>query len=234
MASLTSPTPTPTPAAERTTRPNWIERHHFLLRRLHSLSGIVPVGGFLLFHFYENGAIFYGAGAYDKMATDARDLRYLILIEIALIFIPFLYHALYGLFIASYARNNIASYSYGRNNLFMWQRITGIFLLLFIVYHIWTFRFVAFRDVHADTATIAASISVLPVFIFYLIGVISAGFHLGNGLWTFCITWGLTVGKRAQRISQYVTTALSILVSLVGVAIAVAFVMQAGGLKLWF
>ena len=107
-----------------------------------------------------------------------------------------------GSFIASYARNNIDSYNYGRNNMFMWQRVTGIFLLLFIVYHIWQFRFVAFRDVHADTATVAATISVLPVFIFYMIGVMSAGFHLGNGLWTFCITWGLTVGKRSQRISQ--------------------------------
>jgi succinate dehydrogenase / fumarate reductase cytochrome b subunit len=232
LASLTAPTPTPT--AERTARPNWIERHHFLLRRLHSLSGIIPVGGFLLFHFYENGAIFYGANAYNQMAADARDLRYLIVIEIALIFIPFLYHALYGLFIASYARNNIDSYSYGRNNMFMWQRITGIFLLLFIVYHIWQFRFVAFRDVHASTAAVAAAISVLPVFIFYMIGVISAGFHLGNGIWTFCITWGLTVGQHAQRISRYVTTAISIVISLFGVAIAIAFVMQAGGLRWWF
>ncbi len=232
MARVTAPKPTP--AAGPAAKPNWIQRHHFLLRRLHSLSGIVPVGGFLLFHFYENGAIFYGADAYDKMATDARQLRYIFLLEIALIFIPFLYHALYGLFIASYSRNNIASYNYGRNNLFMWQRVTGVFLLLFILYHIWQFRFLAFRSEHATTSTVAASISILPIFVFYIIGVVSAGFHLGNGIWTFCITWGLTVGKRAQRISQIVTTSISIVVSLVGIAIAVAFVAQAGGFQWWF
>jgi succinate dehydrogenase / fumarate reductase cytochrome b subunit len=78
--------------------------------------------------------------------------------------------------------------------------------------------------------------SLWPIFIFYIIGVVASAFHLGNGIWTFLITWGITVGARAQRISQVVTTAISIIVSLVGIAIAIAFVAQAGGLKWpnWF
>src|SRR6478609_8919080 len=147
----------------RTARPtaltNWIERNHFWLRRLHSLTGIIPIGGFVLFHFYENGAIFYGAAAYDKMATDARDVRYLALLEIFLIFLPLLYHALYGLFIAAYARNNLASYNYGRNNMFMWQRATGLIALLFILYHVWQFRFTAFWSTHAGASSVAAYLS---------------------------------------------------------------------------
>ncbi|HVG00459.1 MAG TPA: succinate dehydrogenase, partial [Chloroflexia bacterium] len=59
--------------------------------------------------------------------------------------------------------------------------------------------------------------------------VIAVSFHLGNGIWTFLITWGITIGQRAQRISQIVTTAISIIVSLVGIAIALAFVQLAGG-----
>src|SRR6478672_739652 len=88
---------------------SFIQRNHFWLRRLHSLTGIVPIAGFVLFHFYENGTIFYGAAAYDKMATEARGVRYLELLEIFLILLPLLYHALYGLFIAGYARNNTPS-----------------------------------------------------------------------------------------------------------------------------
>src|SRR4051812_46859275 len=72
LATATAPAPEGTPAARAAARPGWIERNHFWLRRLHSLTGIVPIGGFLLFHFYENGAIFYGVGAYDEMATGAR------------------------------------------------------------------------------------------------------------------------------------------------------------------
>ena len=231
MATLAAPPPKATPAAGPAARPTWIQRNHFWLRRLHSLTGVVPVGGFLLFHFYENGSIFYGQKAYDEMATAARGIRYVEVLEIGIVFLPLLYHALYGLFIASYARNNTMTYNYSRNNLFMWQRATGIITLLFIMYHVWQFRFTSFWSTHAETGAVAATLSLGPVFLFYVIGVIAASFHLGNGIWTFLITWGITVGQRSQRISQVITTALSVVVSLVGIAIAVAFVAQAGGLR---
>lgn len=229
MATATAPTPSATPATGSAARPNWIQRNHFWLRRLHSLSGIIPIGAFLLFHFYENGAIFYGVAEYDKMATEARGVRYLELIEIFLILIPLLYHAAYGLFIASYARSNVDSYNYGRNTMFMWQRVTGIITLLFLLYHVWQFRLTSFWSTHADTGTVAASFSQIPIFIFYAIGIVAASFHFGNGIWTFLITWGITVGQRSQRISQVITTAFSVLLSLAGLAIALAFVVAAGG-----
>ena len=230
LASVTAPPPKPTPAAGPAAKPNWFQRNHFLLRRLHSLTGIVPIGGFLLFHFYENGAIFYGSAAYNEMATAARGIRYIELMEIFLIFLPLLYHAVYGIFIASYARNNTMSYNYSRNNLFMWQRATGVIVLLFILYHIWQFRIDAFWSSHAETGTVAATMSYGPVFVFYIIGIIAAAFHLGNGIWTFLITWGITIGQRSQRISQVVTTGISLAVSAVGIAIALAFVSAAGGI----
>lgn len=223
MATVTAPKSEA--AAGPAARPNWIQRNHFWLRRLHSLTGIVPIGGFLLFHFYENGAIFYGANAYNDVATQARGVRYLEVIEILLIFLPLIYHALYGLLIAGYARNNTMSYNYSRNNLFMWQRATGLILLLFILYHIFQFRLVQFWSGHATTAGVADTISFVPIFIFYILGVVAAGFHLGNGIWTFLITWGFTIGQRSQRISQVITTAISLIVSAVGVAIAIAFVL---------
>jgi succinate dehydrogenase / fumarate reductase cytochrome b subunit len=234
LATVTAEPQPPAPAAGSTSKPGWIERNHFWLRRLHSLSGIVPVGGFLLFHFYENGAIFYGPAAYDAMSEEARGIRYLEIIEIFLIFIPFLYHALYGLFIAAYSRNNSDNYTYARNRLFMWQRFTGVVLLLFILYHIWQFRFDSFRDTHADSGTVAAAFAIFPVFVFYIVGIVSAGFHLGNGIFTFLITWGIAVGQRAQRIAQIISTATAIIVSAVGIALALYFVNLAGGFVWWF
>lgn len=232
MASVTAPPPKQTPAAGPAAKPNWIERNHFMLRRLHSLTGIVPIGGFLLFHFFENGAIFYGAEAYNKMAEEARGIRYLEVLEVFVIGIPLIFHALYGLFIASYARNNTMQYNYSRNNLFMWQRATGVIILLFLLYHIWQFRITSFWSTHASTEAVGPSLAYVHIFIFYLAGVVASAFHLGNGIWTFLITWGVTIGQRAQRISQVVTTAISILVSLVGVAISLAFVMNAGGFRM--
>jgi succinate dehydrogenase / fumarate reductase cytochrome b subunit len=235
LSTATASPPDSTPAtgspARTGSKPNFIQRHHFLLRRLHSLTGIVPIGGFLLFHFYENGAILYGQEAYNEMAGAARGLRYLEVLEIFVVFLPLLYHALYGLFIASYARNNTMSYNYSRNNLFMWQRATGIIAMLFILYHVWQFRFSpdAFRSQAATAPIVAATLAQVHIFAFYVVGILASAFHLGNGIWTFLITWGITIGKRAQRISQVVTTALSIIVSLVGIAIALAFVQANGG-----
>jgi succinate dehydrogenase / fumarate reductase cytochrome b subunit len=40
--------------------------HSFLLRRLHSLSGIIPVGAFLIEHFVSNAFATRGPGAYTK------------------------------------------------------------------------------------------------------------------------------------------------------------------------
>ena len=229
MATVVTPPPKAQPATGPAARPNWVQRNHFILRRIHSLTGIVPIGGFLLFHFFENGAIFYGAEAYNEMSAGARGIRYIELIELLLIFLPLLYHAVYGLFIASYARNNTMTYNYSRNNLFMWQRATGIIILLFLLYHIWHFRLTQFWFGQANTESVMNTISYVPVLVFYIVGVVASAFHLGNGIWTFLITWGITVGQRAQRISQIVTTAISVLVSLVGIAIALAFVQLAGG-----
>ena len=44
-------------AAKKT---NFIDRHYHLIRRLHSLSGIVPIGLFLFPHLTTNSSIMWG------------------------------------------------------------------------------------------------------------------------------------------------------------------------------
>jgi succinate dehydrogenase / fumarate reductase cytochrome b subunit len=234
--------PIPATGSSSNVRPrNFIERNHFWLRRIHSLSGIVPVGGFIIYHFYENAAILQPGGApeklqaYNEMAVHARNLYLFLFLEWGIIFLPLIWHALYGLVIMTYTRVNTDQYKFARNRLFMWQRITGVITLLFIFYHLWTFRFTAFADQPADPTAVAYSFGILPIFVFYIIGVAAASFHLGNGIWTFLITWGITIGRRSQRISQWVTTAISVGMTLLGIWIAVQFALLApGGFKLWW
>jgi succinate dehydrogenase / fumarate reductase cytochrome b subunit len=59
--------------------------------------------------------------------------------------------------------------------------------------------------------------------VFYIIGVVSAAFHFANGMWSFCVTWGITVGPKAQRISTYVWMALFAVLSIGGVLILLEF-----------
>ena len=45
------------------------EGNSFLLRRLHSLTGIVPIGAFLLEHFISNYEAFKGPEAYGAQVN---------------------------------------------------------------------------------------------------------------------------------------------------------------------
>lgn len=204
----------------------WVARNHFWLRRLHSLTGVAPIGGYLIFHFWENATALQSKAQWDEMAVSSRNIQLLIFLELGLILLPILYHAIYGLFIISYTRVNVAAYSYARNRLFMWQRVTGIILLLYIAYHVMALRFGAFLNGHATYTTMHDHLQNPLIFALYTAGILSASFHFGNGLWTFLITWGITIGKRAQRISQWVTTAISVALSVLGLAIIIAIWLQ--------
>src|SRR5436305_9906466 len=74
--------------------------HEFLLRRLHSLSGIVPVGVFLLEHIlYSNAIATQGPAAYAKQVRFLGSLPFVITLEAFGIWLPILFHALYGFWI---------------------------------------------------------------------------------------------------------------------------------------
>ncbi len=57
----------------------------------------------------------------------------------------------------------------------------------------------------------------------YLIGVLSLTYHFVNGLWTFLITWGITVSPRSQKLSGCLLTGLFFLLSTVWVKILLNF-----------
>ena len=80
------------------------DERHWLARRLHSISGIVPIGGFLLFHIFENSYVLKGGEFWWKESEFTRNLPFQIGFEAALLWIPILYHAIYGVMIVMDAR----------------------------------------------------------------------------------------------------------------------------------
>jgi len=52
---------------------------------------------------------------------------------------------------------------------------------------------------------------------------VAASYHFANGLWSFLVSWGITVGPRAQRVSSYVCMSLFALVSIMFIASLFAF-----------
>ncbi|YAR62981.1 succinate dehydrogenase cytochrome b558 subunit [Bacillus cytotoxicus] len=196
----------------------------YTFRKWHSLMGVIPVGVFLTQHLVVNNFATRGAEAFNKAAHFMELLPFRYALEIFVIFLPILYHAIYGLYIAFTAKNNAISYSYFRNWMFVFQRISGVITLIFISWHVWETRIQAAMGQQVNYDMMANILGNPVMFGFYLVGVVSTIFHFANGLWTFCISWGITVSPRSQRISTYVTLAIFLGLSYVGVSALLAFV----------
>lgn len=209
----------------------------FFLRKLHQLSGLVPLGVFLLEHFYTNSKALAGAESFNEAVADLQAIPYILLIEIGGIFIPLIYHAVYGLVITIEARPNNLAYPYPRNWFYLIQRITGVVLFFFIFFHVLNFRFgmipglnevsVAHRpDLAFDI--VSREFRMVPIFIIYMIGITATVWHLANGIWLFLVDWGITIGERAQRIAGYACLGFGVVLLLVGINAAVAFIRPGG------
>ena len=120
----------------------------FVLRRLHSLSGVVPIGAFLLEHFISNAEAFKGPLAYGKQVEFLNSLPGVFFLELFFIWIPIAYHGLYGVYIWYRGDTNVAAYPWSGNWLYTAQRWTGIIALVYMVQHTW---FLRFTGVHLPT-----------------------------------------------------------------------------------
>lgn len=184
--------------------------HSFALRKLHSLTGIVPVGAFLLFHLFENLKIGLSPQSYEAAIRELWEMAprpVFYAIELGLLVVPILFHALYGFYVWYTGQSNAAEYPYRRNWLYAAQRWSGLVVFLFILQHVWNLRIMpeghlALLRGPEDLTTfreVANEIRPLGWTVAYLVGGISAAFHLGNGLFGFAYSWGLAVGRKAQQ-----------------------------------
>lgn len=148
--------PTTNVAAAEKPELGFLDRHDFLLRRLHSLTGIVPIGVFLISHLTTNSSLVWGKldsraqlhagdGGHPGVATFQHEVNFihsipfLLLIEITL-WVSLGFHSLYGLYIATTGRSNLNKYKLNGNARYALQRISGYVGILFIFYHVATLR----------------------------------------------------------------------------------------------
>ena len=182
----------------------------FVLRKLQSLSGFLPLAVFLMFHLVANATSMIDAGLYYQFINVMGAIPGLIVIEIVIIFLPLIVHGLMGLYIVFTGRNNPKRYAYFRNWAFMLQRISGVIIFAFLLWHVSTIKFGSDHS---------ASLMILNVYdqmhhsifsICYVVSLIAVSFHVCNGLWGFAINWGILPGMRAQKVFGYICIALFI------------------------
>jgi succinate dehydrogenase / fumarate reductase cytochrome b subunit len=188
------------------------EGHSFLLRKLHSLTGIIPIGAFLVEHIVSNFEIVHGPLAYAQQVKFLNSLPLVRILEWAFIFIPLMFHAGYGVWIAFRGRANVNVYPWAGNWMYLWQRITGLIAFIYIIQHVWRQRFagvslpehpgLAYAKVQYELMQTVAGIPWM--LIIYVIAMIATCFHFSYGIWLFCAKWGITPGDSARRKFGYI------------------------------
>ena len=193
-----------------------------LSRKLHSLTGVVPIGVFLAFHLATNASAVRGAEAYNAMARRLQGLPLVVAIELLLIAAPLFFHAVYGMFLmASDEPPSVGA----RRRLATAQRATGVVLFAFVLFHLWTARLVQIHDHESlDLFRLMQSALANPwIRAAYFAGILSATFHFSAGLWTFAETWGIAMTPRSRRVVAAVSTVVFLGLSALGFSTLSAF-----------
>jgi succinate dehydrogenase / fumarate reductase cytochrome b subunit len=198
---------------------------YYTLRRLHSLSGIVPVGAFLLEHLATNAVALNGPAAYNRAVATIARLPFLTAIEVTLIGLPLLFHMVVGALIATTGEASVHRGRYPRNWMYLLQRVSGVFLAFFIVYHVWGTRLSPAAAGHRGDLfhLMQQHLQEPGVLAIYLLGTVAACFHLGNGLFGFAIHWGLATTRQAQRRAARLGFAVFVILALIGVDALLSF-----------
>jgi succinate dehydrogenase / fumarate reductase, cytochrome b subunit len=221
------------------TQPSFLARHEFLIRRLHSLSGLIPVGAYMCIHLLTNASTLDSSATFQRAVYQIHSLGSLLpVVEWVFIFIPILFHAVFGVVIIRGGLPNYGSYKYVSNLRYTLQRATGMIAFVFIMWHVfhmhgwfhfatdtWSWR----EDVaeplggaqfapYNAASSLGAAMAGVVYPIFYAIGVLSCVYHLANGIWTMGITWGVWISPAAQKRADRICIAFGIALAFVGLS----------------
>lgn len=211
----------------------FIQKHEFLLRRIHSLTGLIPVGLYMCVHLITNASILNGVEAFQNAVYAIHSLgNALVFVEWGAIFLPLLFHAFFGVYIAYSGQFNTSSYGTAKNWRYVAQRITGLIAFVFIVSHVahmhgwfhvgfWEklmhgLGLAQFRAYNAaSTAAMAMQANIVwPIL--YAVGIAASVFHFANGVWTMGITWGVWISPAAQKRADRICAAVGVGILLIG------------------
>jgi succinate dehydrogenase / fumarate reductase cytochrome b subunit len=212
-----------------------LTRESYFWHKVHSLTGIVPVGFYMVQHLTLNSFTLASPEKFDGVIGFFESLPFhvLLALEIGAIWLPLLFHSIYGLFIYSRAKPNFVGTRYGwsQNRMYWLQRMSGIVIFLFLAMHVTTTTGVKYVTGNSDVIKYAAWHEKLTSygyiwFVVYLIGILASTYHLSYGIWNFSIRWGITISDRAQEKVQKFSMAFFVVLTLLGWAALSGFLLH--------
>ncbi len=213
----------PAESSRRTIR---TERARFVLDRLSSLAGALPLGLFVVGHILSQARAL-GTTSTRPLAPSST----WVWIETVAVIAPLLLHAGIELSRSRFSSTNVRHYPHPRNWAWLLQRVSGVVALFFVSWHFFAMRWPLLRGVSEHDAfnQLCATLSTtgpggMPfAAIGYLAGLSAVVYHLVNGVHGFCFTWGLVGSRRASRNLLRALTAFGVLLFAVSVLTVVYF-----------
>lgn len=217
------------------TNSSFLARHEFLIRRLHSLSGLIPVGAYMCIHLVTNASTLDSSATFQRAVYQIHSLGSVLpLVEWVFIFLPILFHGIIGVVIIRGGLPNYGSYKYTSNLRYTLQRASGMIAFVFIMWHVFHmhgwFHFDAWLEGVAEplggaqfapynaASSLGIAMRGVAAPLLYAIGVLSCVYHLANGIWTMGITWGVWVSPAAQKRADRICIAFGIGLAVVGLS----------------
>ncbi len=168
------------------------------LKKLFSLSGVVPLGAFVLLHLWTAAALLGPHALYDRQIAWLHGSTILGALEILLILAPLTFHACYGLWLAREATPR--EHAYDSDLMLVLERVSGGIVLVFIAVHLWETRVQTWSGhllIGSYSTKLVEHLSSVKsgvpwIALGYLVGIAATLFHLVSGMTSFCTTWGLT------------------------------------------
>lgn len=199
----------------------------FFWRRLHSLSGIIPIGAFLIEHIlFSNAVAINGPEAYANQVKFLASLPLVIVLESLFIWLPIAFHGGYGIYLWLRGQSNVTEYPWTANWLYTLQRYTGIVAFIYIGWHVYHTRFAGI-DLHAHPAAsfgkVQLELAVAWQFAFYVVGLLCACWHFAYGIFLFCAKWGIVSGRSGQKKVLAACVVLFLVMGGVGLASLITF-----------
>ncbi|MCS7165570.1 MAG: hypothetical protein RMJ51_04795 [Candidatus Calescibacterium sp.] len=173
-------------------------------KRLHSITGILFVGGFVVVHFINN-SIAYNPKKLNELSKSIHKNPLFPLVEIVGIYTPLISHIVIGLILLRKGRIDLRIRS-ETNYRYILQRISAYVILKTLLFHLITIRFNEYiperirrmlnipskRDLAYQKVSIWFRSPLWPIgYVAYTLFTVSIAYHLSNGIWTSAITWGL-------------------------------------------
>ena len=186
-----------------TTRPD----SSYLLRKLHSLSGLIPVGAFLAEHFWSNSAVLVSPDKYNSVSQELQTIPFRPFVELFLIALPILFHGGYGVYIWLDGKSNVSQYP--------------LVAFVYIGWHVYTERWLTHGRSTYDT--VYNDLQNPWYLAFFVVGILASSFHLGVGIWNFLCKWGLAATVRAQRAAGQLGAVVGISFGVIGILILISF-----------